>query len=242
MLGTSMVSSLIFSIPTSLVKIYSHMIVLDVETTNRNPELDRITELAALCIGSDGVDFSMDAYVQLPDDVKIEPEVEKITGLTREFLSMKGLPESEVARRFALMLRIPGPILFVSHNAQFDLSFLRNMFNRYGYSFPQKCGVIDTLTVFKDRFPYPHKLSDAILYYNIDDVENTHQAMDDVMALCAVFYEMNLEKDDLADYVNVFGYHPKYGYIGEKIPGIVYYPQEFNSSIRLPDIIKERNL
>jgi len=218
------------------------MIVLDVETTNCNPELDRITELAAICIGSDGVDFSMDAYVQLTDDIEIDSEVEKITGLTREFLAMKGLPESEVARRFALMLRIPGPLLFVIHNAQFDLSFLRNMLNRYGYSFPQKCGVIDTLTVFKDRFPYPHKLGDAILYYKIKNVENTHQAMDDVMALYAVFSEMNLEKDDLADYVNLFGYHPKYGYIGEKIPGIVYYPQEFNSSIRLPDVLKTRDL
>ena len=74
-----------------------------------------------------------------------------------------------------------------SYNAQFDLSFTQEMLGRYGDDALQllkDCDYLDSLTVYKDRRDYPHKLENAIAAYNLGDkVKNTHRAIDDVKAL-----------------------------------------------------------
>lgn len=82
---------------------------------------------------------------------------------------------------------------------------------------------LDSLTVYKDRRPYPHKLANAILAYGLEDkVQNSHRAIDDVLALFEVLKAMDAERDDLASYVNLFGYNPKYGVSGRRIVGVRY--------------------
>ena len=85
---------------------------------------------------------------------------------------------------------------------------------------------LDSLTVYKDRRPYPHKLANAILAYELEGkVQNSHRAIDDVLALFEVLKAMDDERDDLANYVNLFGYNPKYGVSGRRITGVRYEPQ-----------------
>ena len=40
--------------------------------------------------------------------------------------------------------------------------------------------------------------------------------------------EMEKEKDDLLNYVNLFGYNPKYGVEGKPIGSVTYKPQPYN--------------
>ena len=116
-----------------------------------------------------------------------------------------------------------GPTLMIAHNAQFDACFLRGLLRG------QKVGRIDwldSLTVYKDRRAYPHKLANAIIAYDLTGkVQNSHRAIDDVLALFEVLKAMDDEREDLGSYVNLFGYNPKYGVSGPRISSITYLPQ-----------------
>ena len=59
---------------------------------------------------------------------------------------------------------------------------------------------------------------------------NSHRAVDDVIATLAVMEEMEREKDDFLDYVNLFGYNPKYGISGKPISSVTYKPQKYDPS------------
>ena len=57
---------------------------------------------------------------------------------------------------------------------------------------------------------------------------NSHRAVDDVIATVAVMKAMEAEKNDLENYVNLFGYNPKYGVQGKPIGTVTYKPQKFD--------------
>ncbi len=81
-----------------------------------------------------------------------------------------------------------------------------------------------------------HKLANAIIAYNLTDkVQNSHRAIDDVLAMFEVMKAMAEERDDLATYINLFGYNPKYGVSGRRIPGIRYEAQNFNNIMTRPE-------
>ena len=123
--------------------------------------------------------------------------------------------------------------LRIAHNAQFDACFLRGLLRGAKVG---RIDWLDSLTVYKDRRPYPHKLANAILAYELEDkVQNSHRAIDDVLALFEVLKAMDDERDDLAAYVNLFGYNPKYGVSGRRIVGVRYEPQGFNKAMTRPE-------
>ena len=47
--------------------------------------------------------------------------------------------------------------------------------------------------------------------------------------------KMKEERDDLLDYVNVFGYNPKYGVSGKRFEFIEYKSQKFHQRIVAPE-------
>ena len=121
----------------------------------------------------------------------------------------------------------------IAHNAQFDACFLRELLRGVKVERPDW---LDSLTVYKDRRPYPHKLANAILAYDLGDkVQNSHRAIDDVLALLDVLKAMDEERDDLATYVNLFGYNQKYGVSGRRITGVRYEPQGFIKTMTRPE-------
>lgn len=140
--------------------------------------------------------------------------------------------------------------LLIAHNAQFDLNFLGMTFMRYKDSHPEwlkaftRADYLDTVTVYKDRTQYPHKLKNAIEHYNLQDlVQNSHRAIDDVKALEAVTEAMQKERADLESYINIFGYNAKYGISGKTLRKVTYHSQSFRKYIApedatLPEIIK----
>ena len=131
----------------------------------------------------------------------------------------------------------------IAHNAQFDLSFIYFLLKRH---FPSEAddivsslNWIDTYTVLKDRKEYPHKLIDAVHHYGIEEV-NFHRAIDDTKALYEVTKALKNERDDLYEYINVFGYNPKYGVNGMKFSFIEYKAQYYCNSLRPSDEILPR--
>lgn len=223
-------------------KKYAAVVFFDTETTGLDADTCRIIELAALRIEQTArhtlrVTESTDMFVKLPEGQKIPEKIVELTGITDETLALEGVTEAEAAAAFTEMIRRDnGPVLLVAHNAQFDLSFVREMLARhYGAGLLRNADYLDSLTVYKDRRAYPHKLANAIVAYNLQDkVHNTHRAIDDVAALFEVVKAMDNERADLLTYVNVFGYNPRYGVNGRRIDGVTYWPQAFNKIMQAP--------
>lgn len=223
----------------ALFRGYRAIVFFDTETTGLNPLKNQIIELAAIRVEQSGstpeglkVASQMDSFIRLPDGEYIPDQIVELTGITDRMLAEKGVMPSKTARLFAEMLR-EGPTLAVAHNAQFDLLFVRELLRGYK---GERLNFLDSLTVFKDRRSYPHTLESAIEAYDLaDKVQNSHRAIDDVLALFEVVKAMDAERADLDSYINLFGYNPKYGRSGAPIAGVKYMPQEYRRGIAKPD-------
>lgn len=221
---------------------YKAVVFFDTETSGLDADACQIIELAAIRIeqtarGTLRMADTADVFVKLPEGEKLPEQITNLTGITDELLVAEGVTEGEAAARFTDMLR-DGPVLLVAHNAQFDLLFCRAMIWRHvadGEELFESADYLDSLTVYKDRRAYPHKLANAIVAYKLEDkVQNSHRAIDDVAALFEVCKAMDDERADLLEYVNIFGYNPKYGVSGFRLDGVTYWPQRFNKYMQSP--------
>ena len=222
---------------------YKAVVFFDTETTGLDADTCQIIELAAIRIEQTGrgtlrMADTADMFVKLPEGQRLPEKITELTGITDAMLEAEGVSEADAAARFTDMLR-DGPVLLVAHNAQFDLLFCRAMLWRYpgdGEELLEAADYLDSLTVYKDRRAYPHKLANAIVAYKLEDkVKNSHRALDDVAALFEVCRAMDDERADLLEYVNIFGYNPKYGVAGRRLAGVTYWPQRFNKFMQSPD-------
>ena len=219
-----------------LLQQFKKIVFFDTETTGLDPEKDQIIELAAALVTENGIELKIDAFCKLPEGEKIPEKIVELTHITDDMLADKGIDYREACRIFCNMLHSDSEVLLVAHNIQFDLLFILEMFKRCGMV-PKapKLRALDSLTVYKDRAAYPHKLANAILTYKLEDkVQNSHRAIDDVAALFEVCKAMDAERSDLLSYVNVFGYNPKYGVSGKRIEKVAYWPQNFNKYMQAP--------
>lgn len=157
-------------------------------------------------------------------------KITDLTGITDEMLLEYGRDEKTVAMDLKEILE-PGSLM-IAHNCQFDLLFIYHLLKRHfpdeADSIVESMNWIDTVTVLKDRKDYPHKLIDAVNYYNIPEV-NFHRAIDDTKALYEVYLAMKAERDDLDEYINIFGYNPKWGVSGERFLFIEYKDQPYHN-------------
>lgn len=217
---------------------YDRIIFFDTETTGFDSDKDdQIIELAAMAVNKDGSTMEMDEFIQLETKTDLPEKITELTGITPIQLAMEGKPEEKVLRSFVAWMHNSGKrTLLAAHNAQFDLLFLVYGILRHSSNDEHwmrefnACDYLDTMTVYKDRHSYPHKLESAIERYNLGDkVQNSHRAIDDVKALYEVAKAMDAERDDLDSYVNIFGYHPNYGITGKSLKKIEYRPQGFNN-------------
>ena len=216
----------------SLFSKYDRLVLFDTETTGLQFSRDEIIEFAGVVVervnGVPQVVQEYDELVALSPGGFVPPKIEQLTGISTQDLREKGLPKARVARDVAEMIR--GNTLLIAYNAHFDLSFLFYFLLRHGDATVLKGkDKLDLLTVYKDRRPYPHKLCNAIEAYGLSgQVVNSHRAVDDVLATVAVMEQIEQEKDDLARYVNLFGYNPKYGIDGKPIGSVTYKPQPYD--------------
>ena len=218
---------------TSLFEKYDRLVLFDTETTGLQYSRDEIIEIAAVVGETAGgepvITREYDELVALSPGGFVPPKIEQLTGISTQDLRERGLSKARVCRDIAEIMG--GNALLLAYNAHFDLSFLFYLLLRDGDpSILKGKDKLDLLTVYKDRRPYPHKLCSAIEAYGQSGrVVNSHRAVDDVIATVAVMEEMEKEKDDLVNYVNLFGYNPKYGVEGKPIGSVTYKPQPYDS-------------
>ena len=211
---------------------YDRLFLFDTETTGLNFSRDEIIEFAAVVVeqkdGQPVVVEEYDQLISLSPGMTVPPLIEKLTGISTQDILERGIPKEQVCAHIAQM--ISGNTLLLAYNAHFDLSFLFYLLLRDGDPAILKGkDKLDLYTVYRDRRPYPHKLCHAIEAYGLGDkVVNSHRAVDDVLATVAVMEAMEREKSDLENYVNLFGYNPKYGIDGKPIGSVTYKAQPYD--------------
>ena len=216
---------------------YDRLVIFDTETTGLQFSRDEIIEFAAAVVerrdGKVQVMEEYDELITLRPGGFVPPMIQKLTGITNEDIRERGIPKTRLCCDIARM--IAGNTLLLAYNAHFDLSFLYYLLLRDGDPTILKGkDKLDLLTVYRDRRSYPHKLCNAIEAYGLSDrVVNSHRAVDDVLATVAVMLEMEKERDDLQNYVNLFGYIPKFGIDGKAIGSVNYKPQPYDSPVPL---------
>lgn len=216
---------------------YDKFVIFDTETTGLDFRRDEIIEFSAVVLevqnGEALVTKEYDNLVSLTPGNSVPPKIQQLTGISTADIAERGIPKEQVCRDIGEMFA--GNTLLLAYNAHFDLSFLFYLLMRNGdISILKGKDKLDLLTVYKDRHPYPHRLCNAIDAYDLTGkVVNSHRAIDDVLATVAVMEAMIAERDDLAEYRNLFGYNPKYGIDGKPIGSVTYRPQGYNSVLAL---------
>lgn len=213
----------------SLFRQFDRIVIFDTETTGIEFKTCRIIELGAVALEESGEVDSMDALIRLPEGETIPPVVVELTGITDLQLQSEGIGEQEAVEQFARLFEGAERPLIVAYNAQFDLNFMAGLLPRWGQlDLLKRSRFLDALTVYKDRRDYPHKLCNAIEAYQLGDkVVNSHRAVDDARATVALMESMAEERDDLERYIDLFGFHPKYGVSGRRIASVTYVPQGY---------------
>ncbi len=216
---------------------YDKFLLFDTETTGLSFRRDEIIEFSALVLenraGSLTETQRYDELITLSPGNTVPPEIQKLTGISTQDILDRGIPKEQLCRDIGKMLE--GNTLLLAYNAHFDLSFLYYLLLRSGdVTVLKGKDKLDLLTVYKDRRAYPHRLCNAIENYGLSgSVVNSHRAIDDVVATAAVMEAMCREKDDLHNYVNLFGYNPKYGIQDKAIGSVTYKPQGFEPATPL---------
>jgi DNA polymerase-3 subunit epsilon len=207
---------------------YDRIVLFDTETTGLQYSRDEIIEFSAVVLDCQGVVQEYDELISLSPGSFVPPKIQQLTGITDMDLMERGLPKTRVCRDIGEMFK--GNTLLMAYNAHFDLSFLYYMLLRDGDPMILKGkDKLDLLTVYRDRHSFPHRLSSAIDTYGLSGkVVNSHRAIDDVLATVEVMKAMVAEKDDLLNYVNLFGYLAQYGLDGKPIGSVTYKPQRYD--------------
>jgi len=212
-----------------LLEQFDRIVIFDTETTGIEFGRDEIIELGAVCLDREGEKDSMNCLIRLSDGRVLPPFITELTGITDAQLAAEGVEKEEAGRQFCRLLDGAEHPLLVAYNAQFDLNFLYYFLRPFRRLDVLKAArFLDALTVYRDRRDYPHKLCNAIAAYGLEDqAVNSHRAVDDARAAAMLLFAMAAEKNDLVQYLDLFGYNARYGVSGRRISSVTYRAQPY---------------
>jgi DNA polymerase-3 subunit epsilon len=199
-----------------VVALPESFVVMDFETTGLDPEHDRIIEIGAVRFTRGEPIAMFNCMVkQDPDEYPMSAKMTEITGHTSEDVA-RGLDEERAIATLIEFMddRAFPPHPLVGQNILFDYAFLTEAAGRYGWELVDD--LIDTLTIARDRKPYPHKLPDLCHHYGIVQ-DNWHSAYYDALATGEVLLAMHAEDmnyeptKQVIAYTNIIGFKRQYG-------------------------------
>ena len=166
------------------------MVLLDCETTGGKALYHRIIEIGLIVIEGGELIETWQTFID--PKVTLPPFIQRLTGITPGMI--KGAPVFlDIAEE--LLSKLKGRTL-VAHNARFDYSFLKNEFERAGFTYNAK----PLCSVKFSRNLYPqfkrHGLSQIISRFDLA-IENRHRALDDAKMIYQFFQKSSaLFSDD----------------------------------------------
>ena len=174
-------------------------IVLDTETTGLDPRSGhRVIEIACVEL-DDLLPTGRQFHCYINPERDIDPEAERIHGLSRAFLADKArFADPEICH--ALLEFIQDATL-VAHNAGFDRAFVNHELDRAGLAIIAEHRWVDTLALAQKRFPGMFNSLDALCKrYRISLAEREkHGALIDTQLLAQVYLELRGGREAVLD-------------------------------------------
>lgn len=161
-------------------------VVLDLETTGLSSHYDRIIEFGAVAVEHGMVISHFDVLID--PGIPLPKHIVQITGINDSML--KGQPSLKEA--MPKILNFIGDAILVTHNADFDFSFLQEGLKSLSLP-PLTNPVIDTLALSRYLFPESKRHTLGSLCRNMEvvyDEEQAHRADYDAQVLNDVFQPM----------------------------------------------------
>jgi DNA polymerase-3 subunit epsilon len=178
-------------------------IVLDTETTGLSPRVGhRIVEIACVEL-QDLIPTGKIFHCYINPERDIDPDAERVHGLSRAFLSDKPtFAHPTVAEAFLAFL---GDADLVAHNAGFDRGFINHELERAGRPTIPDHRWVDTLSLAQKRFPGMFNSLDALCKrYKISLAEREkHGALIDTQLLAQVYLELRGGREAKLDLTEV---------------------------------------
>ncbi len=155
-------------------------IVFDLETTGLSAASERITEIGAVRYKGGEILDKFNTFVN--PHISIPQKIVELTGITDEMV--KDAPDENEAVRAFLEYSGENPV-FIAHNANFDIGFMKAACERCGIEFDPV--YIDTVPLARALHPSlkNHKLDTVGEYLEIPPFEH-HRACDDALALAQI--------------------------------------------------------
>ena len=185
---------------------YRRLLIFDTETNSLNPEPDgEILEFGAILLEKNKISNKFDIRKDINVLVKNKFPIlnSHIHHITEEMCDKEGISKEEF---FSLLSDIFGDYddtLIIAYNTPFDMKFIKAFMKEMDSKYEVKNPTLDVLEIAKDRtgLKKGNKLCDMIIRYSIENVQNSHRALDDVEATLEVMRAMWKEKPDLEKYV-----------------------------------------
>jgi DNA polymerase-3 subunit epsilon len=178
-------------------------IVLDTETTGLSPRSGhRVIEIACVEL-QDLIPTGQTFHCYINPERDIDPDAERIHGLSRTFLADKPtFAHPSVAEAFLAFL---GEADLVAHNAGFDRGFINHELERAGRPIIPEQRWVDTLAMAQKRFPGMFNSLDALCKrYKISLAEREkHGALIDTQLLAQVYLELRGGREAKLDLAQV---------------------------------------
>ena len=172
--------------PTPIVLNKASYVVLDLETTGLNCYYDRIIQFGGVKVEHGLVTDSLSVYIN--PERPLPKKIVQVTGITDKELADKPKVEEAIDR----ILDFIGGAVLVTHNADFDFSFIQQTLKRLNRPLLTN-PVIDTLSLSRYLFPESRRHSLGALCRNMEVVYNedeAHRADYDAQVLCDVWLPM----------------------------------------------------
>lgn len=198
--------------------------IIDFETTGFKGKEDHIIEIGALLFSTSNFEITKTYQTFINIHQPLPQKIIEITHITDGMLQSQGISSEKAAHD--LFHFIPDDAIICGYNVMFDLSFYETLIKKHiKTTYAIKQDILDVLTIFRDLSKTSHKLSDAVSFYEVK-TQNTHRALDDVIATFEVLKKMYMQDNQIIDtYKNMIGYPPFRSYFGLKLPHVKYLPQ-----------------
>ena len=169
-------------------------VVFDIETTGFSPVTNRIIEIGAVKVENGEITERFSTFVN--PQVPIPFHIEKLTSIN-DSMVMDADPIEVVLPRF---LEFVGDAILVAHNANFDISFIKENAKRQGI--PVDFTYVDTVGIARALLTGQSKYTlDAVAKTLGISLENHHRAVDDAECTAEIFVKFieMLKKDNILD-------------------------------------------